>query len=1612
MIATAPLLFPETLNSPGLWKALGKTHGLSEKDFRWLGHLSLATHTLRSEQTPAMLAERVLVNVDQAAPVPLAGAFVLSATPDEHAHILYTPYAGIKKYDSRTSLKTALQKLLEEADEDDDLLAFVAFSQRRRIVEAKTLTLFFETIDGDVFEMQKEALLQARQINAQALMDELTQLPSLDTLLNQCLDTWLQPEFGQLAHRHSRVSFYTLPEADSESGATSSRYWLDSMSLSEALLRFYRTAQWPANQQHEFSNPGKTPHKDDQEKWGKAVVHICSKLPVLLFEQLEAFWDAPCADGSPRRLLFANALTSQARTELLLKREAQIISADQFDTLHLIVRPIAGSRRPTIETLQIREHEANYIEPAGSLMLGDVNAFLYTPSSGLQTLKDYADLKDTVLSKFSQPGHEDEMYALLSLEERLRYQSFEHPSVSGEMVGGEIFKVLFEFILTKQRQNILYALQVFRHSEGAVDIDALCDQALDIRAMINEQLLSLDSNGRWSTRPVIASNQQPSNVLADAALLASKTCDSIATPLDKEFSAQPTATQTEQRTYLQNLKAKWVDALSMGIRTEARMRHMQGSFAARDKAIADTVFNSTDRSRRERKALNGFRPDAYAITLQGPGEQSLMPLAGCFLLTERGGLDDRHSGRVLTWTPALGLEAFDHLSAARLALSRLLEDSAKRQVLLENLSPAQWRQARNYQLGPFRLIEDDLLGNRIESAINHTLAHSEYLRGRITDSNKLAAALKRLTRTADFTNLLRAAAVSRAIHQQQTLPAWLGMAPVKEQQLHLELLEQWHNNVSDNKDYLDGVPDLPGYIKQRLKTLLNARFPGNSLDPELIEITPVLALAGPTRSLAEFALDHINVSQGTGFNIAVKTLKALPASLDQQAVRQLLLSLNIASTYATKVLEKLSDTGADGTARKQRFSRQLPWQLLQHAHGLKLQRQLSETAFDFICQVLDIPDGIARATVSGADAVVSPLALIKTAGAEVVKSLGLYVFGPGNGQKGPSVLFAPYSDTVFQEFENPTKLIAALNTPGALQELLLRRLPVTHQAGFRSLLQSTVGETSEMTLVTQAITGNLFEQLFADNRSLLKQFLGGQAQSTAQPDWEAAKHVFSEGVQRVAGLLPGKLAYVPFLWQAYKDFKASAENLQNHHWKRALRSFIDGAVEMVSLGRLALEDNSPKPASTESPAELLKEPPTEEAKKTPEKDPEKFTPSWKNISATAPARTQLQSFEAQDVALKDLRHNASKGTYLDATDKKTYAAIDGKVLRVKKNGAALHLYDGQTFGPGLCKKDNVLVLDPNVRAIRAGKVLSTFGRRKKASPEAREALNIQAQGMKEIRRKHPLRAWMLVQAIDVARFYAFNSLHNLAQLKNKVSNTRLETFLKSFFDVPTVDADLLGNIHNAIVPICNALVDPTEDLMNTDRFVIGTNKYPEGRMSAFVLDGDPERKVHFSELFFEPHLDWYKTGTTEPFNVDGHAQAALLIHEFAHLVSNAIDITMVESRRPFADLISVATPQGQELKQAQQAFQREALSLATPREQLFGRWDSEDEDWVGLDQIEGLDASSACKGILKATSSLTLAEARNAFLDQNKAQARIKTILINADSLAMLICEMGRKLDG
>jgi hypothetical protein len=1597
---TTPLLFPEVLKASRLDQLINN-HGLTQADLEWLQHVALPSHTLREAQIPPMLAETILCGVEGHPPIPLAGCFTLSTWPNPDSSairpaFLYTPYGGIKKFSNLETLKSAIEQMLKNSADRDGLFRFLSISQRNKLNAATRLGTARLTIDGDVFTTQLESIQGAQKLNEQAMVHELTKLPSLASMFDRVLKEVLP----DIDHRQVRVTLGAVGALEDPKASQMTR----NMSLSHAVLFYFHHQGWPSGHTVDFFHHEIDHTPENARTWETAVRVVARELIPQLTDEINAYWNSLGPGHISRRRFLSQVIHAALCANILLMREKKTLSVAQSQELLRLFRPSRPEERLLfIETVRLWEYEPHYVELAGSLMVSCDGHYLYTPGHGFQTVVNHQGFEEALLNTFASAERKEELYSLLSLEERNRYLRFDKPRVSGKEIAPPVSEFLAEAIIDKQLNNLHYALEMSRQSD--VDVNALLDKALDIRSFINPALLTQRTDGRWGTRPSFNGNLRPSNLMADNAQRKIQTYASVEQATNELFTQLPVSDSPSLRTALGPMAEKLANAFSLGIRAEAELRDLNGTLplAARNLIEAVFAYDANNPGRDQRTVVRGFRPDVYSLKLAcvGANETVVVSLANCFLLTERGGLDTPCSGMAIFWTPADGLKVFSSVKLATEQLNRGLLDSRERFGLLQNLTTARCIPHRRYQIEAFELIEDNVLINRMESFVKHLVAEHDYLstlgigNWRLTGP-ALTKSLEALLNKGAPTNLTRATHIARSIRWQQKLPAWLGTASLDDQRLHIELLEQYKNSVDDDQDYLDGIEPLHAYVRKQLKGLLDARFGKNDLDPDTIQITPKLALLGPVGALTDFALRHINLTQGTGFQVTSMSTQQLPPGLNEATIKQMLLSLSIPTTYATRVLSELDGSSANVQQRKQRFCRQLPWQLLQYAHALHLQQHLCASAFDMIRQVLDMPDAVARQAVEGASAFMRPLELIKTGGAAAVQALGLYLIGSSN-KASSHVLYAPYHEGhSFIEFKDEASIVAAFNKPGTLQDLLIHRLPQPQQATFRNLFAETIGKLSEITLASNPIQTNVLETLFNDNTKLLPAMLATQADKERQFDWETVTHLFSSGVKTLGRMLSGKLAFIETLWDSYQDFYASSEAFQQRRWKDGLHDFIAGAAEMVSLGLINRDDtfgllDPAAPVSHDAATVVL--------------------PKWNEISSTAPARTDLQAFEAIEVSLKDLHRNIADGTYKAVASGKLYAPVAGKVFQTAKAHDLWRIIHADGEGPLLknLPDSRKWAIDPQLQNIRYGKAMSTLSN-SYSDYKAAKSLNIEARGMTQIRRTYPHHGYMIVQALATARGYCANTLHNLNLVRRDViPGSRMDQFLKAFLGVNTVDSSHVQKILAAVSPVCQALADPSWELHNGERIVVGALKDVHEEMSAFVFGARKTGRIYLTQHFFAMNLGWYTTVVPMSFNVDAHAQAATFIHEISHQLFDTLDIAYLDVARPFPDLISTVTHYARKEHDRQLALQRDGFSLTTPRTRLFMKLDPATNMLKSLELFPEFDEQT--REILKITGTRTMDQARDAFLDPVRADKRIDLLLRNADSMTLLICELGRQID-
>jgi hypothetical protein len=277
--------------------------------------------------------------------------------------------------------------------------------------------------------------------------------------------------------------------------------------------------------------------------------------------------------------------------------------------------------------------------------------------------------------------------------------------------------------------------------------------------------------------------------------------------------------------------------------------------------------------------------------------------------------------------------------------------------------------------------------------------------------------------------------------------------------------------------------------------------------------------------------------------------------------------------------------------------------------------------------------------------------------------------------------------------------------------------------------------------------------------------------------------------------------------------------------------------------------------------------------------------------------------------------------------------------------------------------------------------------------------------MAQINRRYPARAFVIQQAVNRAREYAVNCLHNYVTQRDNFEGKRLETVLKSFFEVTDITPSLLSKLEKVIIPVCQELTNPKDDLLYTERFLAGLNAKGRANVVAFVFKQDKQKIIHLTEVFFNPGMDKYTAHLPPRFNVDSHARAVTLIHELSHLVCDSDDLEVVQAMAPYLDLIDTTTDAG---KHAKKSLERHRSLLSRYGQHLFAV-KTGPQVWTDLDQMP-THAGNYNK-ILSLTKTTNLADARLAFRSSQSADARIDVMLANADSIALLISEMGRQLD-
>ncbi|WP_310350244.1 dermonecrotic toxin domain-containing protein [Pseudomonas sp. BE134] len=1583
-----------------------KALGFTLDDLKWMKNVYLATNTARTTQKDPMHVSQLSLSMPGTDDVPLAGTFAMSRPLDGEV-TLYTPWKGLIKFVDMDDLKSRLKEWLASDTGKRELLRFLSIGQRCAL--AATPDISTKAITGAVFQDQQLTLESNQTQNIQSMMAELLKMPTLQSMLNDTLKNALHKPFPGLDQRLTRLKSFvrTISAFDGDDY----QHTISSLPLGDALLHFYLTNQWPAGDSRVFSHPGHSVSSDaDNLAWEGAVKEIAQSFTPHLHNQLDVFWNTAMSNGLSRRAFFTEGLRDTFHLKLLIQRQEGVLSAPEYMRLmNVSLAPSDVALR--VEKVRVTAPFKHFAELASALMIGgaDTLGFLYTPSRGIEATDDLSAVKKIVLQMMKSEGHEDTLLNFMSLDERATFLALppEERLIEGRPVTGPVFEAVMADILDKQRDNLSHALSRYRESEGTLSVHALLDNALDVRGLLDDRLLSTDAAGRWSTRVDQRKSGQPATVRAESAKKELALLDSVEQALDQlktQYPAIPAGLSTFEQiqslvsSSVANLQSSFTHTLSTALRSELKLRTVTRTLDSTAQAIIKTVLDSPVHL--QRAALNGFLPDVFALALKATDLADPLQLASCFVLTERGGLDPLHSGKTILWTPASGFEAFGTLSRLLAVLDHRLKHDVLRLTLMENLGRSERLPGRSYALAPLQRIHGNFFDHLQKPYVHLDQTCITRALATPVSPSLLADLLNLVSLRAPLTGLRTATDIAQSLTTQETLPAWLTKASIKDLILHGELIQQYLNNVNDDQDYLTGIRSLQRTAHVELEKKLKADDFNIDPDKVLIQISARPTSPARTETLTDFALTPFKDLDQARFTLQSLDNNAIPEAMDEGYIKVLIRNLKPGEHQQKILSEALADTPANA-ARRTRFYRQLPWQLMHYAHTEKLQERLSETGFDLIRQIMDMPDAIARAAVDGAHAMIRPLEFLGVKSAQTITVSGVYLIGSNTDSAGPQVLLAPHSPRHgIKEYENEAQLLTELkargplldwvltNLPEADRHLLNHRMANTNNRTTRAATASSDKRVSEVTLASNPIRGHLFGQLFNDNAALLVRLLGCQSDDKKHSEWEIIKHVLGEDLHEACSFFMGKLAYPITVWRSYRHIKQSAEDLQTRKWGAALREFINGIAQLATLRRSLgnqTQLTSPQVDVPQTPARRF---------------------NWHDVDVTAPERTQLSRPESIHVDLGSLTSDSTLGLYTHSTTRKHYAAVEGKVFPVVKHGARWRIAGTKNRGPVLRQNQakqwvlNRGAAVPHFSLVnRLDTALAVWG-----------GMNIDASGMPRIRRLFPQKARLIDEALDQATTYAWNSFRNLQLLKTSDDmNTPVHQLIADFLGVSQVLPAHVEQLEKVVTEIFTALLDPTLRKSDSDRLVVGRVIAGAEHTFAFIIPSDTKKKIHLAEKFFAPNFENYRQHLSDAqFPIGAHSRAMTILHELAHLVCKAEDIAYLDPGRPFADLIGTSSPLAETLKKELTTVQSTALSLKTPYTQLFMVEDPDTGEWEDLGNTTHEDTERVKEHILTLTGAENLSGARHSF--KKDPMIRLKVQLGNADSIAWLIGHLGRQL--
>lgn len=763
-------------------------------------------------------------------------------------------------------------------------------------------------------------------------------------------------------------------------------------------------------------------------------------------------------------------------------------------------------------------------------------------------------------------------------------------------------------------------------------------------------------------------------------------------------------------------------------------------------------------------------------------------------------------GRPLLWCAALGLREFESLNELQLDLNARLAYPASRELWLKLISrPGREKlleyltQGSTQQLTVnLARIDGDCLAyldsvelQRQYLAIEHgyTMARELEVDASLLEHMLMPTALEDKARTVIDALGIQLELMLLAGH----IPDWLSNAAVHDLWKFRELLVRFSQLCGSRKP-LSLIASLDEYSFDQLQQRLLRDFPTLALNPDRILVTLTRYTPAPggvgdvpsaipaativiSESLTNFAINRFSHFQDAILSVSSDDSTALPDALNAAYVREVARSLDIGAGYERYVLTVFDKHAPDYASRLNQFIETAPYALLLLAFRFKLQGKLSDKAYNFIENVLRMPDGLARLPVNGQAISFSPLKLIAGNGSTAGFVRAVYLITPADQTQGPWILHAPADrDFFLKEYAGQSEFLHDLKVSSKLQAMLNDRLDPALQMVYKwaSTVQPALtwgsggfADLSEYSLehaqlVVEPMQENVLHCLFRAAEQVMIINTRLRSVSNAEDDTAQARFLLGLGAEQVLMFLPGRIGGVIGFLQARELFNASLGSVADKHWGQATAEFT-AALAVLIASRQQWEESSTQGADEAQGAD--------DTGGLHWHDPQlQFDPSGR-----------LLPFEVHDVSLSSLQQDRALNTFQDNITLKQYAAVLGKVYQVKSGPDGWCVVKGDQQGP-LVKRDayNHWVLDTELGPRHGGAALTSL-RTGSTNRNVEDVFTVEANGIAEIERMFPQKAVQIRRAHAQARLYLESALYNLTpRSPQRELDPRTAQILKDF----------------------------------------------------------------------------------------------------------------------------------------------------------------------------------------------------------------------------------------